>query len=377
MYLKHKGIIRLIIFLCLFFMIFCYIIIDLNNNNMAFAVVYSDAMNIGSEIVVYNENGDIINSQLLADGQALYYFNKLDNMYLLMSERKNRHYILDPKGNVESFFGPNNYEKDGNIGTSFLNRSENYLLYSMNIGVNPKYSPDSYSSEFVYLDIQNNTLKNIKLKGYLQSAVEYNDKAYILNVKNGGSKSCVDVLDLKDGKHLAEIPLNNQHVDNDIYTSLSIGSSFQIFKDKLIVIMTGNTKESYLKPIMKIINLDNNCLEKEIQISSKPFIFYETIIYKDKLYLFSEDLSFAIFSDLQGEPEVNNFKPKSTINEGTLSGIQLENDYVYMLYDYVKNVPQARVREIQKYDLHSGEEKRVIPLKYSSKKELIRFFTME
>lgn len=69
-----------------------------------------------------------------------------------MSERKNRHYILNQNGILQPFFGSNKYGKDRNIGTSFLKESDNHLFFSMNVGINPSYSPTQYTNELVYFD---------------------------------------------------------------------------------------------------------------------------------------------------------------------------------------------------------------------------------
>ncbi|MNJ68954.1 hypothetical protein D3C77_652500 [compost metagenome] len=59
---------------------------------------------------------------------------------------------------------------------------------------------------------------------------------------------------------------------------------------------------------------------------------------------------------------------------GIISGVQLDGDSLYVLYDFVKNTPEDRTREIRQYDIKTGSEQLVIPLAYKSKYEIVRFF---
>ncbi|WP_379203295.1 hypothetical protein [Paenibacillus sp. GCM10012306] len=123
-------------------------------------------------------------------------------------------------------------------------------------------------------------------------------------------------------------------------------------------------------------------MEKEITISKNPFSLYDSQIYNDCIYIFSDDSDVVIFNNLDEEPTTLKLKQheaflrKKQDERGIVSGVQYVGNTVFVLYDYVKNAPIDRVREIRKYDLGNGNEDKIIPLKYKSSKEMIRFFTI-
>ncbi|WP_244188465.1 hypothetical protein [Paenibacillus kribbensis] len=346
-----------------------------------FTVVYSNAMDDGAEIVKYSNKGKILDKKNLVNAQSLYYFAKVKNDYYLMSERKNRHYILNQNGILQPFFGPNKYGKDRNIGTSFLKESDNHLFFSMNVGINPGYSPTQYTNELVYFDKENLKYRNILLSGYLLSTVEYNNMAYTLYVNNNDNSVGIYVIDLKTSKKIKQFTIENRLQGLTEYFPVGQnGASLQIFKGKLIVFLDGNTSDTQFHPIMQIIDPKNGKLESETSLSDTSFLFYDSQIYNDKLYILSEDLNFTIFNDLNKNPKKLRLKQSNSVSEkiqnekGVISGVHYLAGSVFVLYDYVKNSPADRIREIREYDLLTGKELHVIPLAFKSNKEMIRFF---
>lgn len=346
-----------------------------------FTVVYSNAMDDGAEIVKYSNKGEILDKKNLVNAQSLYYFAKVKNDYYLMSERKNRHYILNQNGILQPFFGPNKYGKDRNIGTSFLKESDNHLFFSMNVGINPSYSPTQYTNELVYFDKKNLKYRNILLNGYLLSTVEYNNMAYTLYVNNNDNSVGIYVIDLKTSKKIKQFTIENRlHGLKEYFPVGQNGASLQIFKGKLIVFLDGNTSDTQFHPIMQIIDPKNGKLENETSLSDTSFLFYDSQIYNDKLYILSEDLNYTIFNDLNKKPKKLRLKQSNSVSEkiqnekGVISGVQYFAGSVFVLYDYVKNSPVDRIREIREYDLLTGKELHVIPLAFKSNKEMIRFF---
>ncbi|WP_245233451.1 hypothetical protein [Paenibacillus maysiensis] len=346
-----------------------------------FTVVYSNAMDDGAEIVKYSNKGEILDKKNLVNAQSLYYFAKVKNDYYLMSERKNRHYILNQNGILQPFFGSNKYGKDRNIGTSFLKESDNHVFFSMNVGINPSYSPTQYTNELVYFDKKNLKYRNILLDGYLLSTVEYNNMAYTLYVNNNDNSVGIYVIDLKTSKKTKQFTIENRlHGLKEYFPVGQNGASLQIFKGKLIVFLDGNTSDTQFHPIMQIIDPKNGKLESETSLSDTSFLFYDSQIYNDKLYILSEDLNYTIFNDLNKNPKKLRLKQSNSVSEkiqnekGVISGVQYLAGSVFVLYDYVKNSPADRIREIREYDLLTGKELHVIPLAFKSNKEMIRFF---
>lgn len=352
------------------------------NTSIEFAVVYSNAMDEGFEVVKYDIRGNILNEQRFKEGQAIYYFSEFKDNYYLMSERKNRHYILNEAGEVNVFFGPEKYEKDRNIGSAFSRSNEKYMFYSMNVGINPEYSPNEYMSELVYFD--GSKSRNIDLSGYIQSVVEQNNKAYVLSYNGNNNKLEIYVIDLLDNKLIKTIPIDNHLKQFEGYfpTGLNNGSPLQVYRNKLILILDGNTKVTQHRPIMQIINPDSGELEQELSISKQDFEVYDTQVHDDKLYIISSDSSFIEYNGLSDKRKTvhleqdKNFVKQREANRGNISGIKIIGNQIYILYDFVKEVPSKRIREVRAYNLETGEEEVKIPLNYRSDKEIIKFFSL-
>jgi hypothetical protein len=354
------------------------------SDNPNFVVVYSDSMKEGADLVKYSLKGEIINKQKLVEGQALYYFTKFNSDYYIASERKNRHYIMDRSGKVKSFFGPSNYEEDRIIGSSFVKSNEKYLFFSMNVGINPDYSPKEYSNELIYSEIGTSISHHIMLPGYFQSVVERDNKAYVLYFNGTDNSVGIYVIDLKTSKMIKDFTIDNHSTEEQGYYPVgqNNGSSLQIFQDRLIVMLDGNHPDIQYQPIMQIINPENGIMEKEIKISNEPFSIYDTQVYDGKLYVLSNDGSVIIWEDLIKQArtlklkESTEFINKKETERGNVSGFEITGNSIFILYDFVKNIPVDRVREIRRYNLETGNEEAVIPLNYRSEKEMIRFFTI-
>ncbi|MGO4733958.1 hypothetical protein [Paenibacillus sp. 2KB_22] len=352
------------------------------NADIEFAVIYSNAMDEGFEIIRYDTRGNILNEKKFKEGQAIYHFSEFENNYYLMSERKNRHYILSQDGEVNLLFGPEKYEKDRNIGSAFSRSSEKHMFFSMNVGINPEYSPDEYLSELVYFDGSKNS--NIELLGYIQSVVEENNKAYALFFNGNNNKLGIYVIDLLDNKLIKTIPIDNHLNQFEGYfpAGQNNGSSLQIYQDKLILILDGNTKETQYKPIMQIINPSSGELEQEISISQQNFDVFDTQIFNNKLYVISTNSSFIEFNGSEFKRKMiklnqdEQFIKQRKSDRGNISGIKIIGNQIYILYDFVKGIPSERTREIREYNLETGEEGIIIPLSYRSDKEIIKFFNV-
>jgi len=360
---------------------------QINLQNASFAVIYSDAMRQGAEIVTYNSSGKILDKKALDGGRALYHTEENGGDYYIASERQNHHFKLTKTGEIISFYGPAIYDKDRAIGTSFIRRSNDYMFYSMNMGLHPKYSPDRYSNELVYWNDKTHLNNHIILPGYFQSAFEMDDKAYVLYIDESIEKVGIYVVDLMKNQLIHDFPIDNHKTSNSdgVYypTGRFNGSSLQVFQNRILVLLDGNRPDIEGKPIIQVINPANGVLEKEIKLSTEGFNLYSSTVYDDQLYLISSgnqvnvlDQKFQLHEGLTLE-KTTSFMQKVKEQRGSMCGTYLIGDSVYVLYDFVKNKPADRDREIHKYNLKTGREEAVIPLSYKSDKEMISFLVFQ
>lgn len=353
-----------------------------DKNETEFVVIYSSAMEEGVDIVEYNFSGNILNKKNFKDGRALYYTTKFNDKYYITSERQNRHYIWDQTEGISTFFGPTKYDEDIGIGSSFAKSSNEYLFFSMNVGTNPKFSPNEYSNELVYLQRSGSDYKNIMLPGYFQSVIEKDNKGYVLYLDGEDNSMGISVIDLIKNTKISDFSVNNHENQGKGFYPASInnGSSLQLFNDRLLLFLDGNRSDIQYKPIMQIINPLDGSLEKEISISKETFSLFDSIVYNDKLYLISEDAKIMVWnSSIQEEQMIQlkqdqAFLEKQKAERGYISGVQISGDSIYLLYDFVNNKPINRDREIRRYNLQNGTEEAVISLNLQSDKEMVRFF---
>lgn len=350
-----------------------------------FTIIYSDAMADGAQILKYSSNGDILKTTKVPDGKALYYSTKVKDKYYIMSERKNHHLQIDTNDNISSFFGPSSYSKDKNIGTSFLRSNNKYIFYSMNVGAGSNYSPDKYLNELVYTKIQNDASRNIKLEGYIQSAVEKDDKAYVLYFSGTDNSIGIYVIDLNKNTILKNLKIDNHKSENGegLYpVGQGNGSALQIFDNRLIIFLDGNSPKNQYKPIIKIFDFEKGEINEELKLTSPPFSINDIKIVQNKMYILSNDAVLLTYQNLNTPPQFitleqdQKFIQEQQKDSGIISGFEIKDGYVYLLYDFVKNPPRDRKRELKKYNLQTGASQNTIVLKYRSSKEMIRLMDM-
>lgn len=128
--------------------------------------------------------------------------------------------------------------------------------------------------------------------------------AYTLYGNNNDNSVGIYVIDLKTSKKIKQFTIENRLQGLTEYFPVGQnGASPQIFKGKLIVFLDGNTSDTQFHPIMQIIDSKNGKLESETSLSDTSFLFYDSQIYNNKLYILSEDLNFTIFNDINKNPK--------------------------------------------------------------------------
>lgn len=222
------------------------------------------------------------------------------------------------------------------------------------------------------------------INGYLLSAVEYNNMAYTLYMNNNDNTVGIDVIDLRTSKKIKQFSVEHHLSALTGYFPVGQnGASLQLFKGKLVVFLDGNTRDTRFHPRMQIIDPENGRLESEMSLSAHLFLLYDSQIYNNELYIFSEEGSLIVFSDLYKSPRTVKLQQSRAVlgkiknEQGIVSGVYYFASSVFVLYDYVKNSPVDRIREIREYDRSTGEELHVVPLAYQSTKEMIRFFVTD
>ncbi|WP_157277368.1 hypothetical protein [Paenibacillus taiwanensis] len=352
---------------------------DFNLKGASFLVLYSNMLEEGVELVSYSSSGAILSQLSLNVGKKLDFAAKVKGNIYIASERQHHHFQISQDGKIRSFFGPSIYEQDRAIGATFIRNSNGYLLFSMNMGAHPDYSPHEYGNELVYWNDDDHVYNHLKLTGYFMSAVTIHNKAYVLYSNGKRNSNGIYVVDLKTNKLVSDYPLRS--IDRYYPVGRENGSSLQLYNNRLLVFMTGDDpSQKQDQPVMLVINPQNGTIEQTIKVSNKSFDLYGTFVHNGKVYVVSYEGELVVFNQkfeietLIRLEQGSQFVMKRKEESGLISGVQVDGDSLFILYDFVKNAPLDRQKEIHQYHIDTGKELAVIPLSHKTDREMVRFF---
>ncbi|WP_019637252.1 hypothetical protein [Paenibacillus fonticola] len=357
-------------------------------NGARYLVMYSNILEEGADLVAYDAKGQVLQNLNLAKGKKLDFTARLNDDIYIASERQNHHFVIHKSGDVDSYYGPSIYGPDRQIGSNFLRSSQGYLSFTVNMGTHPDYSPNEYSNDYVYWNPDQQVFGHIKLPGYFESSIILDEQAYVLYMNGKNNAIGIYVIDLPSNKLLVNYPLDNHNLagndpDQEIFLAGGgNGSSFQYFRDKLLVFMISNDSTGYGPSLLiQVIDPKTGELEQEIKVPEEPFMFNTAFVHDHQLYIISETGQIAVLDEqLKPSQTFRLEQPPALVQKieeerGIISAIQPDEDShsLYVLYDFVKNAPENRTREIRQYDLTTGKEQSVVSLAYKSKYEIVRF----
>ncbi|WP_028596535.1 hypothetical protein [Paenibacillus assamensis] len=361
----------------------------LSLNKSDYIVSYSSILEKGAQLLTYDSKGNIHQQQDLKAGQKIDNAVKWNEVIYYLSERSNRNYSFQSSGEIYSFFGlPEIYGTDRGLGYTFIRADADYMFLSLNIGSHPDFSPDQYSNALIYWNKESEKQNHIQLRGYLFSLFVKNNKAYVMYDDSDQEKLGIYVIDLATNKLVQDFPISSQNrnkvaSDRYFYTStLYHGQCCVLFHDQIAVTLDDGNGNPQIAPVIRFLDISNGTVKYEIELPSGFFPLI-TEVYLDKLYVF--DLSGKVIvinrnKEIEREYELEQseaFKQKLADNEGVVGHIMKHKDEVLVLYDFIKEKPLDRNREIHRYDLLTGKLNAVTPLTFKSEREIVHFFPLD
>ncbi|MGW6674640.1 hypothetical protein [Bacillus altitudinis] len=122
-----------------------------------FAIIYSQAMDRGCEMVNYNDKGKKLSSMTMKDCVGFTSSTQSNNNIYFSSNRSNYHVSLNKKtGKVEPLNTKSLSKSTDDEGAFFINYSNGYVLHDINVG----FTENGLVGELVYWNEDDNDKKS-------------------------------------------------------------------------------------------------------------------------------------------------------------------------------------------------------------------------
>jgi len=358
-----------------------------------YLVAFSEEFHKSARMVIYQDDGTLLEDVDIEDGQALRRSVKCDDGYLFTSKRINTHYLVDDAGNIKTVnFASDKYGPDRHAGTFFTAYSQGWLTSAMNIGT----SSEGYACNIVFQKGLDSPQKYLPLNlGILDSAIVHNNILYIHYMVMDALDpdltpdspdyhryAGIYAYDIAVGKELYDITIDNRSL-------ASIPKKpMRIYHDYILIYgdSTGN-RHNQRPPCLGVFDTVSRKIIREVYFeegfipappetytkrrevhSDDSFLPASLHIYQDQIYLMSTDGKMKVldsnFDTIQeyqfSDNALENYKDREPfINKTILHGSELHVVYRFSPDKQNYQLPAS----IHVYDIETGMLKRVTELK--------------
>ncbi|MEW6980058.1 hypothetical protein QQS15_13340 [Bacillus pumilus] len=240
-----------------------------------FAVVYSQVMDRGCEMVNYDNEGKRLSSITMKDCVGFTSSTQSNNNIYFSSNRSNYHVSLNKKtGKVEPLSTKSLSKSTDDEGAFFINYYNGYILHDINVG----FTEDGLVGELVYWKEDDNDKNQVKLDGELTTAIFEDRKIYAI-LSNDESVT-VSSLDPKTHKE------KRKEIDMDSVFFPDNNESLKSLNNKELLVAVNDNVDS--KKNSMLVILDKKTLDTKRKIvMDDGFTIYKTNIDKDKVTIVS------------------------------------------------------------------------------------------
>lgn len=240
-----------------------------------FAVVYSQVMDRGCDMVNYDNEGKRLSSITMKDCVGFTSSTQSNNNIYFSSNRSNYHVSLNKKtGKVEPLSTKSLSKSTDDEGAFFINYSNGYILHDINVG----FTEDGLVGELVYWKEDDNDKNQVKLDGELTTAIFEDRKIYAI-LSNDESVT-VSSLDPKTHKE------KRKEIDMDSVFFPDNNESLKSLNNKELLVAVNDNVDS--KKNSMLVILDKKTLDTKRKIvMDDGFTIYKTNIDKDKVTIVS------------------------------------------------------------------------------------------
>lgn len=357
---------------------------QLNWKEAKYLVVHSNILDEGFTIEAYGDHGKLLDDISVDLGQKIDHLIQIEDTLFLVSERKNLHFEINHAGEVSTFSAmPEKYEKDSTYGATLLRERGNYLFYTVNVGIGNEHSPNLYGNELFYKRLDEDNFKHLMVEGYINWVDVQDQLAYVGYENPDQQKIGVYLLDLQNNRILQEniidniIDKTNEELGNRYYPTTTT-----LYQGSILMTMVNGYADPNIPSYVYIINPKTGALLEKLPLPDR-FFPIQAEINHDKLYIFSSTGAFLVMNEryiVANELRLEwdqQFQNDFYNHQGVISSIQLTENEIYVLYQFINQSPENQRKKIHIYDLTNGKRKQTLPITNDNHYEISRLFLID
>ncbi|MGE1236111.1 hypothetical protein ACQJ0G_11785 [Bacillus altitudinis] len=312
-----------------------------------FAIIYSQAMDRGCEMVNYNDKGKKLSSMTMKDCVGFTSSTQSNNNIYFSSNRSNYHVSLNKKtGKVEPLNTKSLSKSTDDEGAFFINYSNGYVLHDINVG----FTENGLVGELVYWNEDDNDKNQVELEGELTTAIFEDKKIYaILSNDESVTMSSINPKTHKEKRKKLDVDSVFFPDNNESLKSLN--------NEELILALNAGVDS---KQESMLVVLDKKTLDKKREIvMDKGFTIYKTNVDDDKVTIVSYEGEIKTFNrdlkEISSEKIPLNFKS----DDERLEEAKILDDKIYALVRMFERDKNGVIGRIIEYNIESKESKEI------------------
>jgi len=312
-----------------------------------FAIIYSQAMDRGCEMVNYNDKGKKLSSMTMKDCVGFTSSTQSNNNIYFSSNRSNYHVSLNKKtGKVEPLNTKSLSKSTDDEGAFFINYSNGYVLHDINVG----FTENGLVGELVYWNEDDNDKNQVELEGELTTAIFEDKKIYaILSNDESVTMSSINPKTHKEKR---------KKLDVDSVFSPDNNESLKSLNNEELILALNDGVDS--KQESMLVVLDKKTLDKKREIvMDKGFTIYKTNVDDDKVTIVSYEGEIKTFNrdlkEISSEKIPLNFKS----DDERLEEAKILDDKIYALVRMFERDKNGVIGRIIEYNIESKESKEI------------------
>ncbi|GJI57285.1 hypothetical protein BATMR_03130 [Bacillus altitudinis] len=312
-----------------------------------FAIIYSQAMDRGCEMVNYNDEGKKLSSIIMKDCVGFTSSTQSNHNIYFSSNRSNYHVSLNKKtGKVKALNTKSLSKSTDDEGAFFINYSNGYVLHDINVG----FTENGLVGELVYWNEDDNDKNQVELEGELTTAIFEDKKIYAI-LSNDES---VTVSSINPKTHKEK----RKKLDVDSVFFPDNNESLKSLNNEELILALNDGVDSKRESMLVV--LDKKTLDKKREIvMDKGFTIYKTNIDDDKVTIVSYEGEIKTFNrdlkEISSEKIPLNFKS----DDERLEEVKILDDRIYALVRMFERDKNGVIGRIIEYNIESKESKEI------------------
>ncbi|UYO37079.1 hypothetical protein NF868_07905 [Bacillus zhangzhouensis] len=318
-----------------------------NMEDSKYAIIHSQVMDRGCEIVNYDNEGKKLSSVTMKNCVGFTSSTQSDNNVYFSSNRSNYHVSINKKtGKVEPLNTKSLSKSTDDEGAFFINYSNGYVLHDINVG----FTEDGLVGELVYWNEDSNDKKQVELDGELTTAIFEDKKIYaILSNDESVTVSSINPKTHKEKRKKLDVdsvffPDNNESLKslNSEELILSLNDGVDSKKNSMLVILDKKTLDTKRKIVM-----------------DKGFTIYKTNVDNNKITLVSYEGEVKTFNRNLKEISSEKIPLDLKSDNERLEEVKILDGKVFALVRMSDRDKNGTIGRIIEYNVESKESKEI------------------